>query len=445
MRGNKKFNRAANHLEALESRQLMSGSPFAQILAAAQCLGSISSTKATVGLELQINVSGGQDVTVSQSGTNLTVSDCGLSNTYVGDYTEIVADAISGNNTIQLNPNVMMNAVLQGGSGNDTLIAGGGTDTLYAGTGHDLMQAGSGEDTLVAVGSSSDTLVGGSGLDSFWDTTADTLTGVTSADTAANAVHTLSSPIASGATFTEPSIGLGGTSYKAFIDPLFNTTGPSENDIVQGDLGDCYFLADLSAIAQTDPNQICQDIVELNDGTYLVRFMNGNTPVFEHLDNKLPVNSGGNLVYSQLGTGSSMWVPMMEKAFAVYRNSDNSYQNISAGWMSEVSDDLGLPAVDTFSFSSANSMLSLIQSELSEGDAVTVGIDYVPSGAPLISDHAYTVVAVTTDSSGDLTGLELRNPWGMVGVSGYASNGGYLTITPAQAFAAIEGVSAAAV
>jgi hypothetical protein len=454
MRGNKKFNRASgkafaavSHVEVLESRQLMSGSGFAEILAASQLLGSVTTSNVTGGLELNVNVSGGQSVSISQSGTNLTVSDAGLSNTYKGDYVELVVDGISGNNTIQLSSNVTINAVIQGGSGNDTLIGGGGADTLYAGTGNDLLEAGSGTDTLIAVGSATDTLQGGSGLDSFWDTTADTITGVTTADTAINAVHTLSSPITlgAGASLAQPSIGMGGVSYKAFNEPLFSATGPSANDIIQGDLGDCYFLADLSAIAQTNPNQIRQDVVELSDGTFLVRFMNGNTATYEHLNNELPANSGGNLVYAQLGQSSSMWVPIMEKAFAEYRNGANSYPNIAAGWMSEVSYDLGLAATDTFGTSNANSLLALIQSELQAGDAVTIGIDDVPAGSPLIDDHAYSVVAVTTDGSGDLTGLEIRNPWGTVGVSGYASNGGYVTITPAQAFAAIEGVSAAVV
>jgi hypothetical protein len=88
--------------------------------------------------------------------------------------------------------------------------------------------------------------------------------------------------------------------------------------------------------------------------------------------------------------------------------------------------------------------MNAIQSDLNAGDAVTVGILTPQNGAPLIGDHGYSVVSVTTDGNGNVTGLELRNPWGIVGVAGYAANGGYVTVTAAQAFASIEGFTAGA-
>jgi hypothetical protein len=428
--------------EQLESRQMMSASVFPVV----------SQLKITGGTELSITVSGGETVTISQSSTGVTVKEGGVSKVYTGTFAEIVATAVSGNNKITLNSTVTDPAVLQGGSGNDTLIAGAGTDTLYAGTGKDVLEGGSGVDTLVATGPGVDTLEGGSGIDSFWAVTGDKITGVSAAETQLGAVHTLASALTGvvstggSSSLASPAIGLSGFTYKSFsADPLFSSSGPSALDIKQGDLGDCWYVASLAAIAQTDPNQIRQDIVELSDGTFLVRFFNGSTPVYEHIDGTLPANSGGGLAFAQLGQGNSTWVALMEKAFAAFRYGGDSYSNLNGGWMNEAYSDLGISNTNNFYWSSATSMLQQIQTELSDHEAVTAGILSVPSGTPLIGDHAYTVVAVETDSKGDLTGLELRNPWGTVGISGYASNNGYVTITAAQAFAAIAGTTAGVV
>ena len=45
----------------------------------------------------------------------------------------------------------------------------------------------------------------------------------------------------------------GGVPYSNFSDrPLFGSGGPSKDDIEQGNLADCYFLAGLSAVAKTN-------------------------------------------------------------------------------------------------------------------------------------------------------------------------------------------------
>jgi hypothetical protein len=209
-------------------------------------------------------------------------------------------------------------------------------------------------------------------------------------------------------------------------------------------MGDCYLMATLSAMAQTDPNCIRQDITELSDGSFLVRFFQGSNADYVHVDATLPANGSGNLIYAQLGGGNSLWAPIMEKAFAVFRNGADSYSNIADGWMSEVYTDLGVQNTNGYFLPSGSAEMSAIQADLNAGDAVTIGILTPAVGSPLIGDHAYSVVSVLTDGNGNITGLELRNPWGIVGVSGYPNNGGYLTVTVAQAFASIEGFTAGA-
>ena len=58
------------------------------------------------------------------------------------------------------------NDTLIGGSGDDTLIGGRGNDRLNGGTGRDVLSAGAGNDKLFADDGFIDTLSGGDGVDS---------------------------------------------------------------------------------------------------------------------------------------------------------------------------------------------------------------------------------------------------------------------------------------
>jgi hypothetical protein len=469
-------------MENLEPRALFSGAPFPVV----------TQTPIATGTALNVSVSGGQQIAVSQSGSEITVTQIGppiplagdlnsdglvnfqdlviavqginslgsaaafgelvavvqsfgkvqttanVSNMYSGSFAELAVSCVEGDNTISLDSSVTSISILQGGSGNDTLIAGTGDATLYAGAGADQLIAGSGTDTLVAISAGADTLQGGSGLDSFWASSGDQILNVSAAETALGAVHMItgSAPPA----LVSPSIPTSGAVYSSFAgDPLFASTGPSSNDVQQGTLNDCWFEATLMAVAQTDPNQIRQDIVQLSDGTFLARIFNGATPLYRHVDATLPTVNGA-LIYGKLGGENSLWAALLEKALAAFRYGENNYSALGGGWMNEAYTELGIANTNTVYWPTAAAMLQQIQEQLSTGQAVTAGTLSVANGSPLVANHAYAVVAVTTDGSGNLTGLTLRNPWNKAG-----GNGGFITITAAQAFAAISGTTAGVV
>jgi hypothetical protein len=139
------------------------------------------------------------------------------------------------------------------------------------------------------------------------------------------------------------------------------------------------------------------------------------------------------LAYANEGQQNSLWVAVMEKAFAVYRDAQTtqaaSYNNINGGWMSEVYSDLGCNYTNIWSASSATQLLQELASALSKNDSVTMAVNNAPAGSGLISDHAYMVVSVQTDAKGNMT-LTLRNPWGADG----SPNGGYITVSATQAY-----------
>ncbi len=100
------------------------------------------------------------------------------------------------------------------------------------------------------------------------------------------------------------------------------------SDVVQGQVGDCYFVAALASIAMHNPELLENMITDNGNGTYTVSFGGdlGNVTV----DDDFAVNSSGNSVYAQTGSGSGtkLWVAIIEKAFA---QTNGSYEAIENG------------------------------------------------------------------------------------------------------------------
>ena len=93
--------------------------------------------------------------------------------------------------------------------------------------------------------------------------------------------------------------------------------GVEPNDINQGQLGDCYYLATLSSLAEFEDRVQAMFVTkEVNAaGIYLMKlFINGNeTPVV--VDDYLPVNTRGSPCFATCRDGE-LWVSLLEKAWA---------------------------------------------------------------------------------------------------------------------------------
>jgi hypothetical protein len=135
------------------------------------------------------------------------------------------------------------------------------------------------------------------------------------------------------------------SSYQQVEGQLF-VNGVSREDIRQGAAGNCYFLASLSALAESHPEAIQNAIRQNGDGTYTVTFhlppgfeqlralgpagglmqesavdamarlgvSTGGRKVEVTVDGTLPTSEKGAL-YSKTPEGE-LWVPIMEKAYA---------------------------------------------------------------------------------------------------------------------------------
>jgi hypothetical protein len=431
------------------------------------------------------------NVSITRSGSTVTISDStnGFSRSVTGFVSKVQVVGGAANDRIIMNvPNLRLEAwgqggndylegynaddYLDGGTGNDKLVGYGGNDRLFGGDGNDVLLGMAGDDELVG-GNGNDRLNGGAGRDRLWggagddvfvaidsefsdyihtDTGRDTvwLDRVGSwQDQLADAssldrIQQVSS-FANGADRTlngdriaDPTV-LSGHTYKRFAGrELFSSVGPRGTDVIQRNLGDCWLMAGFSAIALDNPHAIRQNIVDFDDGTYGVRLGNN----FYRVDDDLPVTSLSSTTpaYAQWGAEGSIWVAIMEKAYAHYRRGANSYASLVGGWALEVnqafrSTSAGERAIS--SYSSATALANDIYNRWNNYEAVTIGFagGSIAAGAPLVNNHMYTVWSVTRNSAGVVTSITLRNPWGFDGAgSDGNTNDGFVTVTPAQLF-----------
>jgi hypothetical protein len=444
-----------NLLEGLEARQLLAASPL--IVSAAWVNGEH---------QLQITGSKRADyIQVAPAAGGFTVSNGAWSTTVSGVFASIVVRVGKANDVVSIDPAITTPVSLFGGLGDDTLIGGAGDDSLYGQGGMDNLIGGAGNDVLVNIGDSrADIATGGAGVDSFWTDTASSeqITDASADEIASGALHRVASfrgfstmrrgvPRANrigldlnGGNLADPAVEAGAVYANFASDPLFASTGPSADDVDQGYVGDCWYLASLAATARTNPNAIRQTVVELGDGTYAVQFANADgSKVFVRVDGDLPTASWGGMQYAGLGEENSLWVAIMEKAYATFRDGGAaSYTDLDGGWMDEAFGDLGFESNAVWDASNGDDLLDQIAQELAAGKAVTMAINTPKNGAPLIGSHAYTVVSVDTDSQGRKT-IVLRNPWGIDGAGNDGVNDGYVRLTALQAFTSFWGVISA--
>ncbi len=337
------------------------------------------------------------------------------------------------------------NDTLYGEDGNDTLSGGDGNDWLSGGANNDVLTGGGGDDTLIAIDNfTADTVDPGLGFDVLWvdknGSFGDSVVGLPSAEVVnrvAAFANTGTDRTLDGDRITDPTV-LSGDRYETFSGrPLFGPLGPTFEDIEQGALGDCWILAGLGSIADRNPEVLLSSIVDFGDGTYGVHLGDN----FYRVDNDLPVATAGSqtLVYNSLGLGGSMWVPIVEKAYAHYRTGANSYASIEGGFTNDLYAAFRLEGTGDFLFGDVISQAptagtlgavikNLFDATKPDGsplNVVTFGIggngddsqSNQGSGGLLLQSHQYIMLSYNADGFGNITSVNLRNPWGIDGGS----------------------------
>lgn len=445
-----------SEFQSLEERRLMAAVPLS------------SSTYAFAGgTQLRINGTAGNDtINVTRKGSGyLLTTNTGYSQSFVGNFSSLRVYGGKGNDTININDYVTIPAYVHGDEGDDVLTGGAGDDFLYGGAGNDKLLGNAGRDTLVTLGGgTNDVATGGAGNDFFWVDTNSTekITDASAVETSTRAVNRVGgfetskfisgtakaqsvSKELSGQRFRDPDASNGAYVYKPFANKtLFSSTGPSADDVKQGQIGNCYFLATVAGAADVSPESIRTMMTDLGDGTFAVRFMTGaSTAKFYRVDNDLATYSATSTTpaYAKLGGQGSMWVAVAEKAFAFHRRSQGTYASINGGWMNEAFTAVGGTNQTSKwreDVGGTEAFLNWVEGQLNTGNMVTLGVLDYKGSLNLVSGHAYTVNAVQTLADGTKQ-LVIRNPWGMDGYrTDDGANDGYLKLSAAQAFEAVN-------
>ncbi|MGD0184413.1 MAG: C2 family cysteine protease [Roseiarcus sp.] len=217
-----------------------------------------------------------------------------------------------------------------------------------------------------------------------------------------------------------------GPTYKTTTLPLYGASGtPSNLDVNQGYLGDCYFVSSLAETALMDPSAIENMITSDGAGVYTVRFFVDGQADYVTVDSALPVMTGyewANGSTLEFANGSVSWVGLVEKAYVELNaqtaaaqegghTTGDAYEDINGGTataLTEITDQ----SFSTYSLSgststaSLNSLMSTLETDWTKGEEIILSTPNNSTGN-LVGDHMYEITGVNL-AAGTIT---LQNPW----------------------------------
>jgi fibronectin type 3 domain-containing protein len=274
---------------------------------------------------------------------------------------------------------------------------------------------------ISSVGGAASTITSSGTNVSAWIDTTDAFTGTGTVHRVGTLAGNVSKAV--GASLPNPTDS-GGTMV---INASLFGSGPLASDVNQGAVGDCYYIAALAAFATSRPSVIQEAAVDMGDGTYIVKFTRAGSPVFVRVSSQIPTAGGSNFRYARPGAAGTVWVPIMEKAFAYFRSGANTYASINAGWMGEAYTALGVNSSTVWLNTSVTeqSLFTMLSGDMAAGRAVTFGT--FSTSPNLVGGHAYSLVSAVRDAGG-IARYTVRNPWGVSGTS-IENSGGYATLT----------------
>lgn len=213
---------------------------------------------------------------------------------------------------------------------------------------------------------------------------------------------------------------------KPFARPAGDDADVHPRDISQGQLGDCWFMSSLAAIANRNPDILKRNIKDLGNGSYEVTlyektWYGGTKEVKVTVKGDFPQNPDGSWRFAQPGAGGKtdadgnqkLWPMIYEKAMAQYRG---GYDKMS-GWPADAMFTLtGQSSSNTtpkgilwdMSFNDFANLVdnnAVAPSTLTDDDAKNK--DIFKSGK-LVGNHAYWVQSVDRKNQT----VTVRNPWG---------------------------------
>ena len=205
-----------------------------------------------------------------------------------------------------------------------------------------------------------------------------------------------------------------------------NVLGNSKNlkdDVIQGELGDCYFLSTLASLAENPDN--IKNIIKNNkisDGYFEATVYIHGEPVTIVVDDSFPVANASKIAFAGINEKSgNIWPLVLEKIWA---KCNRSYEDIIPGNSADALEFLTPAPIDTYYHTQdiSPTLFKKIQDASNENHIILADITETKntnldtlSKMGLITNHAYSVIgtAVLKKPNGsEIQLLKMKNIWG---------------------------------
>ena len=223
------------------------------------------------------------------------------------------------------------------------------------------------------------------------------------------------------------------------------------NDIVQGALGDCWFLASIASLAENRALVKRLFISESYNefGIYKLRICKNGEWVIVTIDDYFPCYLNGGPMFTS-SRGNELWVLLLEKAYAKLHG---NYCQLRAGFVAHGMMDLAGWPTFKYNFPEDKNDMNKIRKyaddlwrAMADADkrghnmcAGTPGVDiFTEGGGPkedhgIVPGHAYSIIQAKEYKNIRL--LNVRNPWGEFEWGGaWSDNDSHWTDEMIQAF-----------
>ena len=233
-------------------------------------------------------------------------------------------------------------------------------------------------------------------------------------------------------------------------DIAFIKDGTEAGDVTQGELGDCYLLGAMSAIAAKDQlkrlvRSDAEVASDLAKGFISFTLYSFGEWVEVSVDTLLPCTEAGDPIFAHSKDPTEVWVPLLEKAYAKMHG---SYEALDGGSVTAVMADLTGGVSESIDMTDDDSVLEIADGSMwkrllryGEKSNYLLGCALSQASVPdnggdgdvqvtdfgILVNHAYTLLAIKEvgEAFAEKTRLlQLRNPWGMREWEGPWKDGG---------------------
>lgn len=197
-----------------------------------------------------------------------------------------------------------------------------------------------------------------------------------------------------------------------------------QDDVVQGELGDCYFLSTLVSLAENYPEVIKNALHNSKkvEGPYAVNVFIHGEPVKVIVDDSFPVANASKIAFAGINEDTgNIWPLILEKVWA---KCNKSYEDIIKGNSADVFQFLTPAPYDTYYHTqeTVGKLFQIIEKAKNDNKIILADITEtkntnleILSKMGLITNHSYAVIgtAVLKKPNGnEIQLIKMKNVWG---------------------------------